>query len=216
MSVLLTVLKVLGYTLLGLLALLAAAMFVRVTAHVDYSRSRLLVRVSALGRSYDVFDSSKPRKPQPKEESKEPSAEPKPEGALKDKIDRELLRTIIGAGKKSLTRVLRGMRVRHISIVLVAHGYDPYETGVKTGRAWAGLGALLALLRSVWYDLGVDRLDVIPDFMNVRKGEGSAAFEVSARPVTFLCAGGILGWYLLKYIIIKRLSARRQLSERTC
>lgn len=211
MSVVLTILKVLGWVLLGLLALIVALLFVPAKACFSYESSRLLVRAGALGFWIEIYDSAKKKEPKESGESTQPEeSEPKLEAKTKSEPDIELLKTMISAGGRAVVRVLRGLRIRHICVTLIAHGFDPYETGVKTGKIWAGIGAALTLLRSIWRDLGVDRLEVIPDFMGEHKGCESISCEISSMSIGFVAALAIFGWRYLRYKIKKRSDERRE------
>ncbi|MDO4566446.1 MAG: hypothetical protein Q4B42_03860 [Oscillospiraceae bacterium] len=218
MSVLLVILKILGWLLLGLLALLIIALFIPLKLCFRYEKGALNLEAGALGFKFDILnreESVAEKDSVEEEKEKKESAEGKRKSAPKPDLD--TLRELMGAGGSALRRILGSLKFRRVSVVLVAHGWDAYETGVNTGRIWTGLGAALTLLLSLWPDASFEKLVVIPDFMDEHGGEESVYFEVLGLPATFVLAGLIFGGSFIKMRLRAYFESRGQNpEERTC
>ncbi|MEG0751319.1 MAG: DUF2953 domain-containing protein [Oscillospiraceae bacterium] len=221
MSILLETLKILGIILLSLLALVIAALFLRITARICYEKDVLTVRVGALGLRFKIFDSSTPEKVK----NKKPKIPDTPDEREQQEIrakkhvipDLDTICALLGAGAGSAAHILRRIRIRHVMIVFVAFAGDPCATGMLTGAIWQSLGSFITSLALVCHDITYDELVVIPDFMGEHEGEERFGCELSAKPVIALAAGIILLFRYLKFKSRQAVEARGdKATERMC
>ncbi|MEG2939072.1 MAG: hypothetical protein RR829_02510 [Oscillospiraceae bacterium] len=215
MSIVLLILKIIGWLLLGASALIFIALFIPVGIKPRYEFGRLTVRVKVLFLEFSVFDSDKTDSGEKSEDS-EGGAEKEyeqEETKEKTKLDLELIRAIVRPAAGAAGFIIRKLRFSHIELRLIAGGYDAYKVGINTGRIWQAVGSGIAVCRSIWRRMQFDELSVIPDFLAEHGGQEKFACQITAQPVIILSAGFIFLKRYLSYKIKKAKASRRAEKE---
>lgn len=184
-AVLLFLLKALGILLLVILVLVLIVLFCPFCADVQWEDGTLTVRAGVLGITFPVFQYPQPEKPEKKKRKKteKKPAEPKKEASprRKAKLTLNTLCTILkGAGQ--LTRAIIGsLKVTRIDVCLGVRGDDPAEAARSYGRLNAWLYPVLGFLDRFIY-LDFKQLRLLPDFGSQEPTvKDRVSFRVSAR-----------------------------------
>ena len=220
MSILLFALKLLGWILLGLLALLLLLLLLPVTAMAKYDAGGFELWLSVLGLRFHAVDPAREKKAK---EKKKPQGEEKEAGGEKEKkkarakpqIDWELVKALLAPGGRAVKLVFGSLRWRHIRLRLVVGGADPCDVGIRTGRTWAALGALLSLALGLWKHMSFDELTVLPDFLDDKADEALYAAWLTVQPIVFLAAACIVLWRIVCYKIHSAREEVPQTKEKT-
>lgn len=190
MTILLAVLKVLGWILLGLLALVAVLLLVPLAAELTYDAGGFRARVRILGIPVRVYPlpafvqrllDRKKRKPAPEAEKPPQPAKPKKKLTLSDLV--ELVSTAGGA----MRLVLRGLWVYGIRAVVYVHKDDAAATAIACGQTQAGIHSGIAVLRNFLH-LHFRQLQVFADYDGSRADDGTFSCGIAAVPVVLLIA----------------------------
>ena len=201
MSVLLFLVKFVGWLLLGVLGLLMLVLLFPVSAQPLYRDGRFGLWVRVFGIRLTVVDPDKPRQKRAKKDKRaakdttgkkadETDTEKSPK--QKKTVDWAFLRTLLPPAGRAARLVFRGIRVTEIDAVLIVSGREPHDIGKKTGTVWAVFGELAALLQQIFGRVSFTRVDVVPDFMDEHAGRHRFGCRVTALPVTFAAAGCIV------------------------
>ena len=184
-AVLLFLLKALGILLLVILVLVLIVLFCPFCADVQWEDGALTVRAGVLGITFPVFQYPQPEKPEKKKRKKteKKPAEPKKEASprRKAKLTLNTLCTILkGAGQ--LTRAIIGsLKFTRIDVCLGVRGDDPAEAARSYGRLNAWLYPVLGFLDRLIY-LDFKQLRLLPDFGSQEPTvKDRVSFRVSAR-----------------------------------
>lgn len=184
-AVLLFLLKALGILLLVILVLVLIVLFCPFCADVQWEDGTLTVRAGVLGITFPVFQYPQPEKPEKKKRKKteKKPAEPKKEvpPRRKAKLTLNTLCTILkGAGQ--LTRAIIGsLKFTRIDVCLGVRGDDPAEAARSYGRLNAWLYPVLGFLDRFIY-LDFKQLRLLPDFGSQEPTvKDRVSFRVSAR-----------------------------------
>ena len=184
-AVLLFLLKALGILLLVILVLVLIVLFCPFCADVQWEDGTLTVRAGVLGITFPVFQYPQPEKPEKKKRKKtgKKPAEPKKEASprRKAKLTLNTLCTILkGAGQ--LTRAIIGsLKFTRIDVCLGVRGDDPAEAARSYGRLNAWLYPVLGFLDRFVY-LDFKQLRLLPDFGSQEPTvKDRVSFRVSAR-----------------------------------
>lgn len=184
-AVLLFLLKALGILLLVILVLVLIVLFCPFCADVQWEDGTLTVRAGVLGITFPVFQYPQPEKPEKKKRKKteKKPAEPKKEASprRKAKLTLNTLCTILkGAGQ--LTRAIIGsLKFTRIDVCLGVRGDDPAEAARSYGRLNAWLYPVLGFLDRFIY-LDFKQLRLLPDFGSQEPTvKDQVSFRVSAR-----------------------------------
>ena len=184
-AVLLFLLKALGILLLVILVLVLIVLFCPFCADVQWKDGTLTVRAGVLGITFPVFQYPQPEKPEKKKRKKteKKPAEPKKEASprRKAKLTLNTLCTILkGAGQ--LTRAIIGsLKFTRIDVCLGVRGDDPAEAARSYGRLNAWLYPVLGFLDRFIY-LDFKQLRLLPDFGSQEPTvKDRVSFRVSAR-----------------------------------
>lgn len=184
-AVLLFLLKALGILLLVILVLVLIVLFCPFCADVQWEDGTLTVRAGVLGITFPVFQYPQPEKPEKKKRKKteKKPAEPKKEASprRKAKLPLNTLCTILkGAGQ--LTRAIIGsLKFTRIDVCLGVRGDDPAEAARSYGRLNAWLYPVLGFLDRFIY-LDFKQLRLLPDFGSQEPTvKDRVSFRVSAR-----------------------------------
>ena len=184
-AVLLFLLKALGILLLVILVLVLIVLFCPFCADVQWEDGTLTVRAGVLGITFPVFQYPQPEKPEKKKRKKteKKPAEPKKEASprRKAKLTLNTLCTILkGAGQ--LTRAIIGsLKFTRIDVCLGVRGDDPAEAARSYGRLNAWLYPVLGFLDRFIY-LDFKQLRLLPDFVSQEPTvKDRVSFRVSAR-----------------------------------
>lgn len=184
-AVLLFLLKALGILLLVILVLVLIVLFCPFCADVQWEDGALTVRAGVLGITFPVFQYPQPEKPEKKKRKKteKKPAEPKKEASprRKAKLTLNTLCTILkGAGQ--LTRAIIGsLKFTRIDVCLGVRGDDPAEAARSYGRLNAWFYPVLGFLDRFIY-LDFKQLRLLPDFGSQGPTvKDRVSFRVSAR-----------------------------------
>ena len=188
-AVLLFLLKCIGILLLVVLILTALLMFCPFCADVQWENSVLTVRAGALGLTLPVFQYPAPEKPKkekkkkPAKTKKEPEKKPKTETPprKKAKLTLNILCTILRGAGKLTKAVIGSLRITKINIVLGVRGEDPAEAARSYGKLNAWLGTALGFLDRFLY-LDFEQMRLVPDFGSAQPTvQDKVSFRVSAQ-----------------------------------
>ena len=184
-AVLLFLLKALGILLLVILVLVLIVLFCPFCADVQWEDGTLTVRAGVLGITFPIFQYPQPEKPEKKgrKKTEKKPAEPKKEASprRKAKLTLNTLCTILkGAGQ--LTRTIIGsLKFTRIDVCLGVRGDDPAEAARSYGRLNAWLYPVLGFLDRFIY-LDFKQLRLLPDFGSQEPTvKDRVSFRVSAR-----------------------------------
>ncbi len=184
---LLAILRLIGWLLLLIVAVLVLLLLTPVTAKLSYEGGALRVRVRILFVEFAAVGPDRPKKEKKTGKGGEADRDGPQEQSEPEKkrggLDMRMVRAVLRPGGPALIRLLRALRLRHICVRVVVAGGDPCETGIAAGRTWQALGNAFALARQIWRRLRVDELRVIPDFMDEHEGESRFSVWVTALPV---------------------------------
>lgn len=217
MSIVLLILKIIGWTLLALLAVVIIALFLPLTLSAKADDDGILVRLKILFYRRTLYDSGAPEKPEkpPKEEKQEEPKKEKTSESSGSGIDTDMIKALVAPALSATRFILRHISITHIDLVVVIHSFDPYDTGVNTGRVWTAFGAISTLLKLTFRRTQYDRLIVIPDFMDEHADEWCFGCDVTMRGATAVAAAFIVLKRLLVYKI-KSAYASAGATEKEC
>lgn len=203
------VLVVLGWVLLGLLALVVLLLALPATFSVRYAQGQL----TAYARIFFVKIKLYPRPPKTREKPAPVKAE-KPAGDEAEKHGKKKKRSpaetldfakrLAGAGWAAMKLFFRHARFHGIELVLPVHAEDAADTALRCGKIQALIGAVRALLEERLH-LGYKRLVLIPDFTGRFAGELVAGVKLSFCPGVALG----MGFVFLKHFLASRPRAAR-------
>lgn len=195
-----TVLSVLGWTLLLLLALLLLALFLPVRAAVEYREGALSVRIHFLGMrfwAYPFLERRKKRDPPAHAPKKSKRRRAQGDRRKKPSLAWADLQGVLGMAGAFTRRALRAIRVTDIILIVPVHRDDAAQTALACGRTEAWLSGAAAALQN-FMELRWIELRVLPDFTDEIKAGVYLSCKVGARPVAFLVAGVHALVYLMK------------------
>ncbi len=197
-SILLTLLAVIGWTLLALLALLLLVLLMPERVRFELREGVVslkiyvfgLIGVRLLPRPAKTDDTRRKKKAAKKAKPRAEKAQkrPKPEeGGEKLKLTFDFVLDVLSAAGVLMRRVFRALHFRHIAVVLPIHKDDPAETALACGRAQAGISAGVASLEN-FLDLRFDGVRILPDFTGDVKTGPYVSFELVVFPAALLLA----------------------------
>ncbi len=161
MSALLVALKVLGWILLGLLALLLLVCLAPVSVFVRYEAGELTIYARVYGIKIKLLPGLAAK------EEEKAAAQGKTEDKAKEKVKQLTLSTVRGylsPGTRAAVYFFAHVRVSDVCVVLAPLCDDPMHTAFKAGREWAELGALAALAENTFKEVVIDEMRVVPVF----------------------------------------------------
>ncbi|MEA5051119.1 MAG: DUF2953 domain-containing protein [Oscillospiraceae bacterium] len=164
MSALLLILKILGWTVLGLLGLLLLLCAVPVSARVLWQDGELTVWARVCGVRIGILPGLLSEKEAKKDaEQAARGAETEAKKAEK-RMDLAELRGYIAGGTRAAAYFLSHVRVSDVRVLLAPDCGDPMRTAFKTGRAWAEFGALTALAENTFRCVKLADVRITPVF----------------------------------------------------
>lgn len=209
------VLKIIGWVLLGLLALIVLALCVRVRLQIEYSSENTSVVLGWLFLHFKLYPMSKKKKDKEKDETKkeeEPKEETqdnsdkepkkKQDSFLKTLYDAEgvdglisILQRIVSYTKTFLGNLLHGVVVDELYVNVRCTRSDAAQTAIYYGEVCAVLfpllGSLISRCRTKKYDV-----NVYPDYI-ARFSDASFISSIHITPVYLI---GITLSYVFKLI----------------
>ncbi len=207
-----SVLAVIGWVLLGLLALVVLLLVAPITAVVRFEHGILTVHVWVLFVRFRVFPlakkAKKPKKVKAKKEKskKQDAQQQEQEQTQKDSAFAKrvaMLKRAMRASKPAIAFVVRHLAVRRVQLVLPVHSADAAATALQCARAQAALGSLRAVLDGR-LSVRWRRLQIFPDFTGEMQGYLFFACNIVLVPVIMLIAG---------FIFLKEYTRRRPYSK---
>ena len=168
---------------LGLLSLLLLLLVIPVTVFIRYENGVFSVQLRLLFLKFKVLPKKNEEQPDDKEKG---SGKQKKKKAGKLQLD--FIREILPGEKSFIGRVMRHIRIKNVTLFLVINGKDAAEVGTKTGWTWMAIGALRPLLENL-FRISWKSIDVLPDFLDRRRGASYFDCKVTALPVILLIAG---------------------------
>ncbi|WP_367926111.1 DUF2953 domain-containing protein [uncultured Ruthenibacterium sp.] len=172
------VLHILGYSFLGLLALLLLLLLCPVSLLVEIKYDKISVKLKILFFSFLLYP-SKSRESSESSDNLDKAHEdekPAPEDAEPQKAEEgaqtkssfrkmslsELAQFVSTAGR-FIRVLLKFVQIRDIRIVYPIHGEDAAQTAIRYGRFQAYLGSTLGVLQN-FLNLHFKQVDILPDF----------------------------------------------------
>ena len=207
MTAFLTVLAVLGWTLLALLVLAVLAFALPAWVLVDWRGGAWTLRARVLCVTVRLYprparkkrektkkkrtEPAGPAAEKPPEAQQAPQEKAAPAGKPPKKKRRRLplgkiadsLRTAGGF----MRRVLRFVRVGDIELTLPVHDEDAALTAIRYGRVQASLGALTGVLRNL-VRLDFKHVNIFADFDGVCENQASFSCKIGAPPAIIAIA----------------------------
>ena len=201
MSVLLLVLKILGWTVAALLALIVLALFIPVSLLPEYAAGRFTLHMQVLCFKFGLYDSEKQARGEKadKKRSQQQTEEKKEDGQKKkSKLDAALIRALLKPAAGAVGWFLRSIRIDHVRVRLVVRGADAAQVGIRTGKVWQGLTAAILLVRQIWRPR-FDELSVLPDFLDEYRDRTLLGARITALPICLLAAAVLFLVRFMKY-----------------
>ena len=214
MSVVVLILSLLGWTMLALLALLLIALCIPVALELRLDDSGFAIAIRWFVLRYSVLPGDdKPHRPDPAPPTAPPltsgvsdshpnkgwkrSSEQRADRAVKREharteekrpVDWGFVAELIHPALRSVGMILRGLRLRHVTIVTVVRGEDVARIGIRTGETWAAVGLITSYLNARCRRVQYDEVRVIPDFTASCTDNEILACEIVALPVVVVGA----------------------------
>lgn len=193
------VFSIIGWALLGILALILLVLLAPAAASVRFEHGQLSVKVRVLFIQKTIFPQDENKKVKPKKEKKKKKKKDKPEEeqAKEPKEEKKkktvsdyiaLAKRLLASGKDALKPVLHNLRIIDTRLVLPVHAEEAADTALKFGRAQTAIGTARALLDGR-LDVRFKQLEVIPDFTGQRQDELFFACKIVLNPVIMVVAG---------------------------
>lgn len=197
------VLEILGWVLLGLLALLVLLLVCPVTIRLRLDKaSQLQVWVRVLFVRLRVFP-LKPRKPKAekpkKAKAKKQEDEAEAPADKKKKKQRSpaetvaLIKRLAKAGLAALGAFMRHLKVRGVELVLPVHAEEASDTAVRCGQLQTAVGAARAVLDGR-LNIRYKQLQLVPDFTGNYGHLLLFACKLRFQPGILF----VMGWHFLK------------------
>lgn len=197
MSVVWLILKIMGLTLAGALALALIALLIPAVLEISYRHKELNITLRYLFLRFRLIknETVELKDDAPEIEIKTENTEEKHK-KKKVKLDIGLILELLKPGGRAVWYITRRLRIYHICIRAVARGEDCAAVGMNAGRYWAVIGLLSGAINGVWPRAQYTELTVLPDFANQSALEEKYSCKIAALPIIIIIAG--LG-FVLKY-----------------
>ena len=212
MGVLLLALKVLGWVLLALLALLVLALLLPVGLILEVDYDRFTAKVRAFGLTFRLYP-RKPRKEKKRRQRYEPqhlrkteeaapeapqeTDTPEADGAHRHMPKLSQLADIAATAGKLARAFLRIIRISDVQLVLPVHHEDAAQTAIEYGRVHAALGGILGVLQNC-FEIRLKKVEIIPDFMGDSKYRRYFYCKIGATPFIILSTALYVLWRMRK------------------
>lgn len=196
------ILKIIGFTLLGLLGLIVLLLFVPVGADVNYADKTLGVDVRVLFLRFRVLP-AKQKKSKKQKETPEQKKEAEPEKEKK-KFTLDTLKQItdlVAPAGKAAGYVLKKIKIKRVRVYIDVARAELADTGILAGELWAGIGFLFETLKNI-FTVKVDEFFIKPDFDSEESHfDASASAAVRTLPIFAVIAAFI---FLINWLRNKR------------
>lgn len=199
MAVVLLILKIIGFVLLGAVAIILAVLFIPAMVTVKYAGNDLDVRLRVLYFIKIRIPLSGKSKNKPAKDETQPPADNAPKKKSSEKLELSLIKQLLPPAKTLFARVCRAITICRVKAYCPVSDSDPAKTALKYGRTCAELGAAYALLSEV-FNVRVDNIEIVPDFEREHKGEGSFYCEIHALLIMIVSAAIA---FLIKFLKLK-------------
>ncbi len=186
---------IVGWVLLGLLALVLLVIVCPLTIHATLHSGSLTVRVRVLFLYLKVYPLPE-RKARPKKQKKKKAEADDAKPEKKEKKKKPLservafLRRLITSALPALKFVLKRLHFNAIDIVLPVYAGDAADTATRCGQLQAAIGTLRALLDSRLH-VRYKRLCLLPDFANQYQGQHYFSGKIVFSPLIIVGAGAV-------------------------
>lgn len=187
LSVLLTILKVIGWLLLAVLVLLVAALFVPLAADVAYRGDELSVVAQVLFLRIPILPEKPGKKEKKEKKQKKKKAKPedgKKKSAKKKKkkplITLQFILDMLESAGWIIKRFFKGLWFKQFRLCWVVHSGDAAATAIDYGKTSAALYAAQASLQNL-FNLQVEEFRVLPDFAGEQESEKHFSCKITAR-----------------------------------
>jgi len=219
LSIVILVLKILGWTVLGVLALVIIALFIPVHVDAQYRSGTVQAKLRWLFLSFRLFDSSVKKAAKEVKEADEkldavgqgkPPEEAQSKAVAKPKFraDLTLIQELLDPSSRFLRTVLRNVAFLDVCAVTVARGKDAAEVGVQTGRLWAFYGMAMGFLGSRFRTVRYREVAVIPDFTGSELD--SERYSCTIRLMPYIMGVAAAALLLRSLAPLRRHSSRQQ------
>lgn len=211
MNVVWLILKIIGLTLAGALALILIALLIPAVLEISYRHKKLNITLKYIFFRFRLLkaDVAKPDDEEALEEKAETGEEK--EKKKKVKLDIGIMLKLLKPGGRAVWYVTKRLRVYDICVRAVAKGADCAEVGIHSGRIWAATGALCGAVNSVWPKARYKEWTVIPDFVGGMDDQEKYGCKIAALPIIIVIAG--LG-FVVKYIKISNEHEKENMAQK--
>lgn len=204
-----------GYILLGILAVLILLLVLPVTAKIQYNQQQLTIKLRVLFLVFKLFpQKEKPvKEKKPRKKAKEKPDEPakpqkeKPRKTLSQQI--RFIKKLAGSAQGALRFILRHLYISKVRLVWPVHAPEAADTAVQAGRMQALVGSARAVLQNVMH-VSYKQLEIVPDFTGLMELEPYFSCNVSASPVIMVIAASIFATRLFDIGRPKRRRRKRK------
>ena len=206
-------LKITGFILLSLLAVLIAVLIAPLTLHVRYADGVFTVRLWVLFVRVTLFPTKSREKKcrraargEKKKEAGRAKRKPKTEAQAAPKQNLfsavKPKRDLIPPAAAYIKKVLRHIRIRQVKLRIIAGSGSGAEAGLAAGRVYAAVCAGKTVVEQVTR-VGYSSVKVIPDFTGEQREKGEYGCKITAIPI-ILVADTLV--FLLRILRIARRS----------
>lgn len=185
---------ILGYLVLGLIALALIFLFFPVCLLVEFKQEQLAVKLRVLALTFSLYPGRKNAAKHSKKSEKvvekdteqqshlEPAeSRPKKKIALSDWV--QFISTVGGL----MRMLLKLIQIRDIRIIYPIRGEDAAQTAIRYGQFHAYLGSALGVLRN-FLNMQFKQVDILPDFNGDCKYQRYFYCKIKAIPFIIIIA----------------------------
>lgn len=212
MSVVWLVLSILGWTVLGILALVAVALAIPGVLELELQHgvfnlsarwfvlNKVILPASKGGKVQSSDEGEKKGKPHRQPDAAEETGLKKERQSKPARmhLDWNFLWDMVDPSLRSVRMILRKIRLRHVRIVTVVRADDVDQVGIQTGRRWATIGVIAGHLNARCSSVQYDEVQVIPDFTRTCQTSEVIACHLVMTPYTAVFAALVLLFRAIK------------------
>ena len=218
------VLKIIGYVLLAIIALLLLVLIMPLTFNVEYFRKQLTVRFKLIF-PFVIYPKRKKKEKAKKEKTKKDNKKSQDAGPqksghiMKDKGEKnseksvedlksfytDFVKEFLPDISDAVKKLLKNIKIRNVIAIIPIYNPDPMTNGMLIGDAWIAIGNIIPLLNNV-FNIGYNRIDVIPDFENHYQNDIMLAADIRSSILLLIISVAALA---IKYLKMSKKDRRK-------
>lgn len=209
---------IIGWFFLGLLCLLVVLLVVPAGVGIRLEEGTWTIWVQVLFVKYQLLP-AKPKKEKKAKKSKKEKKKEKPveEQETEEKEEKEekkktleqqlvLVRRVAKSASATLKRILKGLRIKNVTLFLPVYGQDAAATAIRCGEIQALIGSTHAVLTNLLH-ISYSEMVILPDFSGQWESRLHFSCKIVASPVIILAAGIVGLW---QFVFFKKTSYTRK------